>query len=259
MTAQNLVDALGIDRDRGVTCVVGAGGKKSTLYALADRLERAIVTATVRIPPFEEHVASLEVTADPIATAHDAVVNAEDEPDATPDGRWPLGLVAARERTDRYRGYEPAVVDDLAAAVDVPILVKADGARTRWLKAPNDREPQLPAAADTVIPIASARVVGETLDDTLVHRPERVAAVTGLEVGDEITAEAVATVLTSERGGWKGVPDGATVVPLLNMVDTPALERTTREVGTEILRQRDVTRVVLTRLLEDRPVVDILE
>ena len=47
------------------TCVVGAGGKKTTLYALAARLDRAVLTATVRIPIFDEQVARVAVTDDP--------------------------------------------------------------------------------------------------------------------------------------------------------------------------------------------------
>ena len=49
----------------GVVAVVGAGGKKSTLYALAADLGRAVLTATVRIPPFEGHVERLLVTDEP--------------------------------------------------------------------------------------------------------------------------------------------------------------------------------------------------
>ena len=50
----------------GLTCLVGAGGKKTTLYALAARADRAVVTATVRIPIFDPHVAEVVVTEDPI-------------------------------------------------------------------------------------------------------------------------------------------------------------------------------------------------
>jgi len=62
--------------------------------------------------------------------------------------------------------------------------VKADGARTRLLKAPNEREPQIPASADRVVPVASAGAVGEPLTAETVHRPERVAAITDAAVGD---------------------------------------------------------------------------
>jgi probable selenium-dependent hydroxylase accessory protein YqeC len=241
----DLVEAL--TADGALTCVVGAGGKKSTLYALAARLDRAIVTTTVRIPPFEEQVRDVVVTDEPLEAARST-----DE--------WPIGLVAGREGGDRYLGYEPTTVDDLAAGVDedVSIVVKADGARTRWFKAPNDDEPQLPRSADVVVPIASAKIVGQRLDDEHVHRPERVADLTRLELGDRIAVEDVATVMTSAQGGCKNVPDVARIVPLLNMVDTPDLEETAREIAAEIRARRDVSQIVLTRLLDDEPVVDVV-
>lgn len=240
----DLVEAVGAAE--GVTCAVGAGGKKTLLYALADRLARSVVTATVRIPIFDPHVAAVVVTDDPVA----AVRTAED---------WPVGVVPGRDG-DRYRGYEPAVIDELAAAglVDA-ILVKADGARTRWFKAPGEDEPRLPGQADVVVPIASVRAVGEPLDETRVHRPERVAAIADLDLGETIRPDHVATVLASEVGGRKGVPPGATVIPLLNMVDDPALEETARAVADDLLRRSTVTRVVLARLIADDPLVGIVE
>ncbi|SEH16413.1 probable selenium-dependent hydroxylase accessory protein YqeC [Natronorubrum sediminis] len=240
-----LVEAL--HAEGNTTCVVGAGGKKSTLYALADRLERAIVTATVRIPPFEDHVSEVRVAERPLEAMNS-------------NPAWPIGLVRAQERSDRYRGYEPAVIDELAAEIDddVSVVVKADGARTRWFKAPADDEPQLPATADVVVPIASAKIVGESLDDEHVHRPERVERVTGLERGEEISTTDVATVLSSDRGGFCDVPDGATVIPVINMVDDSALEDTAREIAGEVHERRDVSQVVLTCLLEEEPVVAIV-
>lgn len=239
-----LPDALAA-RD-GLTCVVGAGGKKTTLYALADRLDRAVVTATVRIPIFDPHVAAVAVTGEPVAAL------------AAHDGPWPLGLVPDGDRKDRYPGYETGVVDELAAAHDGPVLVKADGARTRELKAPADSEPQLPATADSVVPVASAHVVGEPLTDELVHRPERVAALTGLSVGDEVTAEAVGRVLASDAGGLKDLPAGSTPVPLVNKVDDAADERVARAVAAAVHENADVPRVVLARMA-DATVVDVVE
>jgi probable selenium-dependent hydroxylase accessory protein YqeC len=236
----------------GVVAVVGAGGKKTTMYALADRIERAVVTATVRIPIFDEHVASVTVTDDPVGTVERTTA-------------WPVGVVPEREREDRYLGYETAVVDDLAAADAADaVLVKADGARMRQFKAPSEREPQIPASADTVVPIAAARVVGETLDGEHVHRPERVAALTDRDVGESIEPADVAAVLASEKGGLKSVPTGATVVPLINMVDDAELTDLGHEIATEVLRltaeaDHDVPRVVLARMIDDDPVVDVVE
>lgn len=229
----DLVEALAAE---GIVAVVGAGGKKSTMYELAGRLDRAVVTASVRIPIFDDEVARVAVTDDPVG-----VVAANDE--------WPIGVVPEREREDRYLGYDAATVADLAGADVDAVLVKADGARSRLLKAPDDREPQIPGNADTVLPVASARVVGKPLEGTHVHRPEHVADVAGIELGDELTAEHVARVLASDRGGLKDVPRGATVVPVVNMADDASLRRTARDVADRTLELTDaVDRVAVTRM-----------
>lgn len=232
MTGAELAEALGARE--GLTCVVGAGGKKTTLYRLARELDRAVLTATVRIPIFDRQVARVVTTRDPLAAL------------AAADGAaFPLGLVPEREGEDRYRGYDLGTVADLAAAHDGPVLVKADGARTREFKAPGENEPRIPAAADLVVPVASVAVVGEPLAAERVHRPERVAAVAGVEEGDEVTPAVVARVLASEAGGLKGVPSGATAVPLLNKVDDEAAERVARDVADRLLDAAPVPRVVL--------------
>jgi len=240
-----LASALAAD---GLVCVVGAGGKKTTLYALADQLERAVVTATVRIPIFDPHVAEVVVTEDPIG-------------ELLLQDAWPLGLVPEREFEDRYRGYDPDTVTDLSRAHDGPVLVKADGARMREFKAPAANEPQIPDTADTVIPVGSAHAVGEPLAEETVHRPERVAALTGADIGDEVTAEMVGQVLAHPDGGLKDAPPGATVIPLVNKVDDEDDERVAREIGETVLNEANrsiVPRVVLARMA-DAELVGVLE
>ncbi|MDS0223202.1 selenium cofactor biosynthesis protein YqeC [Haloarcula sp. S1AR25-5A] len=238
----DIVDAL--DARRGTTCFVGAGGKKTSMATLARRLDRAVVTATVRIPIFDGWVEEVVVTESP-RTAIDGA------------SAWPLGVVPAQERPDRYRGYDPETVADLAD-VDHPILVKADGARMREFKAPSDREPQLPSTASTVVPIASVHVVGEPLTDAIVHRVDEVAAITGLDPGDEIRPQDVAAVLASDRGGLKDAPADAATIPLLNMVDDAALEASARAVAEAIHDRADVPRVVLAEMRADDPLVAVV-
>lgn len=235
-----LVDALDAS---GVVAAVGAGGKKSTLYALADRLDRAAVTATVRIPPFAEFVAAVHATDDPRR-----VVEATDE--------YPVGVVAGQERPDRYLGYAPETVDALADCDVDAVLVKADGARMREFKAPGENEPRIPDRADTVLPVASVHAVGEPCTEDVVHRPERVAALTDLAVGDRIEPRHVAAVLAHEDGGHRGVPGDASVVPVLNKVDDDERGDVAREVAAELHDRADVDRVALTSHRRDDPLVD---
>jgi len=244
----DIVEAL--DAAAGTTCVVGAGGKKTTMATLGGRLDRAVVTATVRIPIFDEWAGRVVVTDDPVGTVDAALDRAD-------PGEWPLGVVPEREREDRYRGYDPEAIDRLGG-LDVPILLKADGARMRRFKAPDDHEPRLPATADTVVAVASAHVVGQPLSEELVHRVPEVSRITGVAPGDEITPADVAAVLASDRGGRKDVPDGAAYVPVLNMVDDADLEAKARAVAAEIHDRIDVPRVVLAEMRADDPVVGVV-
>jgi probable selenium-dependent hydroxylase accessory protein YqeC len=221
----------------GVTAVVGAGGKKTTLYALCDLLDRPVLTSTVRIPIFDDRVAAVRVTDDPRRSL------------APP---FPLGLVPERDRTDRYRGYDVETVTDLGRAHDGPVLVKADGARNRLFKAPNDDEPRIPRTADRVLVVASVHAVGRTLNEESVHRPERVADLAGLDVGEELTAEAMATVLAHPDGGRKGIPEQADRVVLLNMVDDATLEARADAVAARLAGTSGIDDVVLARMDERR-------
>lgn len=230
----------------GTVAVVGAGGKKSTLYALADELEDAVVTATVRIPMFGGHVERLVITEHPVAVLQD-------------NDEWPVGLAPGHDTSrERYLGYRPRTVDDVGDVADVPVLVKADGARNRWLKAPDEDEPQIPSVTDLVIAVASVKAVGKPLDSEHVHRPERVADLIDRELGAEIRPDDVTTVLTHEDGGLKDVPDDARFVPLLNMVDDAALEATARDIAADLIDHPRVDRVVLGRM-DLRAVVDVVE
>lgn len=240
----DLPDALAAE---GIVCAVGAGGKKTALAALAGTCDRATVTATVRIPKaFAENVARLAVT-----DAPGAVVRDNDE--------WPLELVPGAADESRHGGYANETVADLRDIAPGPVLVKADGARMRRFKAPDDREPQIPANTDTVLAIASVHAVGEPLDEGMVHRPELVSDLTGRPEGETVTVADVATVLGHERGGMKDVPDDATAVAVVNMVDDEPLEATAREVAAETLARSDrVDRVALTKLDAGR-VVDVID
>jgi probable selenium-dependent hydroxylase accessory protein YqeC len=195
------------------------------------------------------------VTDEPVAALRDAT-------DGRTTERFPLGVVPEREADgDRYRGYDTAVADDLAAeGLADAVLVKADGARNREFKAPGENEPQIPPTADTVLPVVSAHVEGEKLTESLVHRPERVVELTDLAMGEHILAEQVAQVLTHPEGGLKSVPDVATVVPVINKVDEAGHEAAGNRIATQLLQHDRIDRVALTQFADpEDPLVAVLE
>src|SRR5204863_6581863 len=98
--------------------------------------------------------------------------------------------------------------------------VNADGSSMRPFKAPAEHEPAIPPAAGVVVAMAGLDVLGYPLDDRRVHRPERVAAILGVDLGTPVDERMVARVLASPEGGRKGVPANARYAVLLNKADT---------------------------------------
>jgi probable selenium-dependent hydroxylase accessory protein YqeC len=114
-------------------------------------------------------------------------------------------------------------------------FVKADGARMRWIKAPEEGEPLLVQGTDLVIPVVSARAIGEPLNERVAHRIEHVAAVTGVAPGNLLTPEAVGRLLASDAGALKGSA-GARVAPVINMVDNEQQEELARAAATAAIQ-----------------------
>jgi probable selenium-dependent hydroxylase accessory protein YqeC len=110
----------------------------------------------------------------------------------------------------KLRGIPPTWIADLRDLPGVDaVLVEADGAKMRQVKAPAAHEPALPPCTTLLLAVASATALGQPLDDHIAHRPERIAAVTGLLPGMIITPEALARLITSDDGALKGLPAGA--------------------------------------------------
>jgi molybdenum cofactor cytidylyltransferase len=141
----------------------------------------------------------------------------------------------------------------LAKSAGAVILVEADGARGRSLKAPAAHEPQIPAVSDLVVPVAGLGALGRPLSEEAVHRPERVRELTGLETGELIQPETFVRLLTSTHGALKGIPSTAEVRILVNQADTPALEGQAQEIASRVLRERRVRAVAIAALADQEP------
>jgi probable selenium-dependent hydroxylase accessory protein YqeC len=143
--------------------------------------------------------------------------------------------IVAFARPAAKRGRNAGVAPDHLAAIFAEAgfdacLVKADGARGRLLKAPATHEPVLPPGTATVVAVVSARVIGRPLDGRVVHRPERVSALTGAVPGEPLTPLHVARLLAHPEGALKE-SGAARVVPLINMVDDARLAQLAAEAG----------------------------
>jgi len=251
MSTGGLIEAL--QAAGGLVCLVGAGGKKSTMYRLAAlHPGRVGVTATVMIPPFPRTLEAFRVVEPPPQLERAVVAAARDH--------RVVAFATPSDKHGRLGGVERQDLERLHAAAGFEVtLVKADGARSRWIKAPGEQEPQIPPGARTVIPVVSAGVIGQPLDERIAHRVDRVSAVTGAQPGELLGPEHVARLLTSAEGALKQVGD-AGVVPLVNMVDDAGAEAAARAVAELALaRSRRFDRVVLASMRRPDPLVAVIE
>jgi molybdenum cofactor cytidylyltransferase len=70
-----------------------------------------------------------------------------------------------------------------------------------------------------IVVVAGLSGLGEPLSAETVHRPEQFAALSGLGMGEAVSAEALVRVLVSPEGGCKSIPTGARRIALLNQAD----------------------------------------
>jgi len=255
-----------------VISFVGAGGKTTTALCLMEELtqigKRVVFTTTTKI---------LEPT--PKQDEYLLLAGEEEALRLVPKflARYPKVFLAQRcleevdltalgesdrdypMRPNKVDGVPPSVVDHLAQRLrEAVILVEADGARHRALKAPAAYEPVVPDSTTILVPMADLTVLGKPLTEKYVHRPELVAGLTGATIGQPVTAEIVATVLSHPQGGLKGLPEQTRVVPILNLMaeDRPLGE--VRYIARLILRNQRVERVVIASLRASEPVLEVM-
>ena len=209
---------------------VGAGGKTTAMFQLASELAPALATTST-------HLGAWQVGA---ADRHFAWPEGDPLPDIEAWIGSGVTLITGQPEsdTDRWMGLSSAQlakIDALAGYHDLPVLVEADGARQKPLKAPADHEPAIPGFADLVVLVAGLSALGKPLLQEWVHRPEQFSALSGIELGAFITPGALATVLGHPQGGLKNIPDHARRVLLLAQADTPELQAAGQSLAKQLL------------------------
>lgn len=241
-----------LDARSGIVCAVGAGGKKSLLRCLASAHPgRVALTGTVFITHIPDD-AGFAITVAQDADLPGAVARLGAAPR--------VAYACPSEKPDRWAGASPATIECIHREGGfTATYVKADGARVRWVKAPADDEPALPACCTTVLPVVSALAIGEPLTARVAHRVERIELVLGLRENEVITPTHLGRLLASPLGSMK-CTEGRRVVPVINMVDDAAREKVAREAAEVALAANSrIDRVVLACLARGvAPVVAVV-
>ncbi len=252
-----LSHSLGL-RPKEVISLVGAGGKTSLMFRLAKELslegKKVITTTTTKIlEPTGSETPSLFVDLDEGKIKEFVHHSLKRNTHVT--------VAAERIGSGKLKGVSPELIVALwDLRLTDYIIVEADGAAGRPVKAPREHEPVIPTNTTLLVVIVGVDGVEAELSERNVFQPERVSRITGVPLGGTLTPEAIAKLVTHADGMMKGVPHSSRIIVFLNKVDIPhGLERAKRA-GHEILKMRQprIERVVLGHLKDDPPVVEVL-
>jgi len=193
--------------------IIGASGKTTTMYTLAGELaqrgKRVITTTTSQIfYPEPGETDTLIVDADTPMLLQKIR--------AAWQHQHRITVAGTLLRTDKLAGLQPEQPYELLmkSGADV-VIVEADGARHRMIKAPAAHEPVIPLQTNVALLVMSAEAINQPLSDRIAHRPELIAMVTGINVGDVLSPAVTARLITSEQGALKHIPETATAYLLI--------------------------------------------
>jgi probable selenium-dependent hydroxylase accessory protein YqeC len=172
-----------------------------------------------------------------------------------------ITVASQKLASGKLKGVNPELVVKLAGIRQISyIIIEADGAAQKPLKAPNTTEPLIPGNTSLVIPVVGIDALGCRLTKDAVFRPEIASALLEVPIGEIITAELIARLVTHPRGIAKGSPVAARIVPFINKVDLNGGLSKGRLLARKILliEHPRIEKVILGQAQLPNPVMEII-
>ena len=217
---------------------VGAGGKTTAIF----RAARELLTLNVNDIPIKTVLITTTTHFGAWQTKHAdqllTILSLQDIEKLNKQIPKGVLLLAGEEKENRLVGLPQKQLDSLyrlAMDHNLPLLIEADGAHSRPLKAPATHEPVIPDYIQQVVVVAGLSGIGKPLSNKWVHRPEKLSELTGLQPDEIITGIALEKSLLSNEGGLKNIPTHARKTALLNQADTPELQSQAKVICEKLL------------------------
>jgi probable selenium-dependent hydroxylase accessory protein YqeC len=252
-----LSESLGL-KAREMISLAGAGGKTTLMFRLAKELflkgKRVVTTTTTKIlEPASGETVSLFINLDEEELKQFVHKHLDEYKHIT----------IARERLEsgKLKGVSSNLVNDFWSSNEIDyIIIEADGAAGRPVKAPREREPVIPSSTTLVVAILGVDGVEREVNEENVFQAERVSRLTGIPIGEKMTDEAMAILMTHPEGIFKGTPSSSRVIAFINKVDIPNGVVKGKGIAQKIIERKhpQIERVVLGQLRNEPPVVEVI-
>lgn len=234
---------IAILRPGSIVSFVGGGGKTSALFSLARRQRRPVLLTTTTKVGFNQIQA-----ADRILTPRD--FSAEPEIVGAERVIW-ISELHGNGGTGKISGISDADFAELArraAKFGYSILIEADGAHRRSIKAPEKHEPVIPPETTAVAACIGLSVLDRPATDESVHRLACYLDCVGGQPGEIINEESILRLIAHPEGSFKSTPGSAERILLLNQADNEDLLGRALKIADRALSAASADRVWITRL-----------
>ncbi len=239
-----------------IVAFVGAGGKSASIRRLVEEL-------TPKTPVLITTTTKLALNQIDLAVQH-IILRSKEDVSLFPAllQEQSSVLVTGERWSEEPKWTAPAedlLADLLPLAADsgAVVLIEADGAKGRSLKAPAEHEPVIPPFVDLVVPVMGLDAIGTELEGNLVYRPEQVRALLGIQKDQIIQAADAARILAHGNGALKAIPASAQVRVILNKAGTQKAVEQGREIAKLTLKTDRIGAVILAQARQADPVVEV--
>ncbi|GAI63879.1 unnamed protein product, partial [marine sediment metagenome] len=230
-------------KEKAFISLVGAGGKSTLFSRLAEELllenKRIILTTTTKM--FAWQLAPL--------IKKGKLVEGHDEETIR---KYIKKYFSIKSKTGRLAVIGEKIEDKGEEKVSGPppewldkwwgedlvdfILIEADGASGRPVKAPAPHEPVIPLSTTDLVGVIGIDALGLSLQEENVFRSEIFSQLTGLKLGEKIGIEALILLICHPEGLFKGAPPGCRRHFFINKVEDSNSIKRAEELAFEVLK-----------------------
>ncbi len=192
---------------------IGAGGKTTTMFNLATQYKKlnkkVLITTTTKIMfPTEANGCETYILD---ASNNPLLLNKIKNGTITCLGKKP------NFTKKKIIGIEPEYINKIfAQKIFDSILVEADGAKQKPIKAPANYEPVIPQTATTVFGVIGMDSIGAAIEEKNVHRAEIFCQITDSKIGDIIDEKIIIKLILSKKGLFTKTPNLCQKILLIN-------------------------------------------
>jgi len=221
---------------QGVLALTGGGGKTSLMFQFARLLvrsgQRVLTTTTTKIfVPTSEQSVHVIVASDPQAVLQEAA-------SCVSSARHVTAAAAHLPDSNKLKGFSSEEIFQFATSgVFDWILVEADGAAHRPLKAPAAHEPVIPSCTSILVAVIGLDVLNQPLSEKAVFRSELAGPRMGLNHDGPVSEAALVRLLLHPAGAFKGAPPGARRFVFLNKGDDAELRAAGSRIASRLRRE----------------------